>query len=346
MVNILQLSNKDIINIHRVRDTPSYRRLRPFELTTQRGWAIGLNSRNVADYMNLADVAAILNAAPTLNVTTASDYVSGNGQNNTDYRTKINNQVMKFQADTRFGTRPLSAPSDVRQIFNVISGDQGNSSDPVGNRHRCELDGGNVSFTGGTEIWLSYALKINPSDAPSPEMGILDVPGAFALCGQWHGNDVKTPPLSVNFKDGKIGIWTTSSALLDGVDGVLVERYRAAAKMTTGEWHYIVIRMITGDGTTGSQGTLQFYLDGTLVLDHSAGGALARIPIGYYLIGGNATYLNYGLYCADYEHPDVVAAGAGAVAAALAAVSELEYANVEYGTTNLFARVATPLAIT
>lgn len=333
MPNILQLSNKDIINIQQYSDG-SYWKLRPYELTTERGWAVSLNTKTAAKF---ASVAAILNAAPTLSVTPSSDYVSGAGQNNNAFYTKINGKKCLIYADKRFA-RSISAPSDVRQIFNVQAGDQGLVSDPALNRHRSELSASGVTYANTTDTWVSYAIKIN-------SMGILDISGAFSICGQWHGNDEKTPPLSVNFKDGKFGIWTTSSALLsDGTNGTLVERYRAAAKMTTGVWHYIVIRMITGDGTTGAQGTLQVYVDGVLVLDHSSGGALARIPLGYYLTGGFATYWNYGLYCADYLHPDVTAAGGSA--AALAAVSEIEYANMEWGTSSLFARVATPLAIT
>ncbi len=346
MVNILQLTNKDIINIQRIADIPAYRRLRPLELTTQRGWAVGLNAKNITDYTALSDIAAALNAAATLDVVTATDYVGGNGANNSKYWVKIDTRKMFFTCDTRY-QRSIQAPSDVRQVFNVISGDQGLASDPVNNRHRSELNGGDVTFTGGTELWLSSGLKVN-------SMGILNVPGAFAITGQWHGNDEKTPPLSFNFKDGKPGIWTTSSALLNGVNGVLVERWRASTAWVEDDQHYVVIRMKTGDETTA---ILQVWIDGVLVLSLGPGGVgggfadgVCEDGIGYYLIVGNATYFNYGLYCADYLHPDILQydidhPGAGASAAARAAVSEIEYANVEYGTTNLSDRILNPLPI-
>lgn len=328
MANILQLTNADVINCQWKSDG-SYWLLRPLELTTQRGWAVGLAAKTDPKY---ADIAAILNAGTTLAVTPSSDYVSLVG---TTYRVKVDSKIMTFACDKRYA-RSIQAPASNRIVFNILSGDQGLSSDPALDRHRTELSGSSQSFALGADTWYSCSFRIN-------DMGVLDCSGAFAICWQWHGNDSKVPPVSINFKDGKIGVWTTSSDALDGGgDGVIQEKYRAAAKMTTGVYHTIVLRVKTG---TTAAAILQLYIDGSLIKDYGPAGADGTIAVGYHATGGFTTYPNIGIYCADKNHPDVIAAGAAAQDAVEAAVTEVEYANVEYGTSSLFARVASPLPI-
>lgn len=330
MPDILQLTNADIINIQSKSDG-SYWMLRPYELTTQRGWAVGLAAKTDP---KLSDFAAILNAGTTLSVTPTTDYQGGIIAN-TSYRVKVDTKIFQFHCDKGF-TRSIQAPASNRIVFNILSGDQGLSSDPEFDRHRSELHGGLQSFALGADTWYSCSFRIN-------SMGVLDCSGAFAICWQWHGNDAKTPPVSINFQDGKIGIWTASSdSLSDGTNGTLITRYRAAAKMTTAVWHTIVMRVKTG---TTAAAILQFYVDGSLVADFGPTGADGTIAIGYHAIGGFNTYPNFGIYCADKNHPDVIAAGPAAQAAVEAAVTEVEYANVEFGTSTLFARVASPLPI-
>lgn len=320
MVQALILTSQDLLNAFWASRGSGYQ-LRPFEMNDGR-FAV---STNVLNDPRFSSISAILAGGSVEDITTAQ-YTGSLAAADAIYAPKINSKKMLPFAAAQWS---LSAPASNRQRIELRSGDQGNSGDPVGVRHRCELISSGNRFSDGATLWNSWAFKIH-------QYGGLDVPGNFTICGQYHATDLvfgRTPPFSVNFDDGRLQIWTTSSAALDGGgDGVLQTRYLGAGQLSTGVWHYLVTKHIFG-----SSGTLQMWLDGSQIIN------LTSTPFGYYGDASPSVYWQYGLYGGDYDHPNIIAAGTEDEMRE--AVSIVEYANMEWGTTDLTDRILNPLAI-
>lgn len=352
MTNVLRLTPAQVINCA-WKSEGSYWVLRPINMVDG-GFAVSLECLVDPKYM---EIWPILSQGTTVDITNWFTQYASQFEHHVryydgyEYKSRIDGKIVSVMSDKRY-QRCIQSPADNRRIFDIRSGDQGEQNDPVFNRHRCELTSGTTLYALGADTWYSCSFKIYSAPSGVP-MGILDIDGAYAITGQWHGNDAKTPPVSINFSLGRIGIWTTSSnALSDGSNGTLIQRYRAASKMTMDVYHTIVMRVKTGDQTTA---IIQLWIDGVLVLSMGPSGFADGVctgGIGYYALGaGFSSYFNYGVYCADKNHPDVLAwdvanpAGPSASNRVRDAITKIEYANEEWGTTSLLGRVTTPLPV-
>lgn len=258
----------------------------------------------------------------------------------TEYRHEVNAKSMLVRSDGK--SHSITAPASNQLDFELHFGDQGDQADPVGNRHRSELVA--VSpFSGTPTLWAAWAFKVR-------RMGVLALPGSFGVVGQWHGVDPgagRTPPFQFNIGEGKLRVYTSSSL------GELVLRYAGSVALVEEQWYQTVVQFIPG-----ASGTLKVYLDSVAICNFSPGGGNA-IPLGYYLDASPGYNFQGGLYKCDRLHPDLQAQIAlgnltqsqidlsdlvGNVPGGAVAGSSVRYANMEFGTTDLSARILTPIA--
>jgi hypothetical protein len=207
----------------------------------------------------------------------------------------------------------IPAPSVYR--FELHANDFASRVDSrLGNR-RSELISEGDRYGSGVTLWTSFSFVVGPSHGP------FDVARGHNIIHQWHSVDTaaegRSPVVDVELVDGKLEIVTRSDATDDnGVTEVV--RY-SATRPPDGVVHNMVI-----SGLLGQSGHVNVWLDGTQIVNTNA-------PIGYYNDDGGAralAYPHWGLYQSKTDAPTVI-----------------YHANLEWGTTDLSARVNTPLAV-
>lgn len=191
----------------------------------------------------------------------------------------------------------------------------------TGSVQRAELSPGGAAylpFTRGTTYWWAFSFRMTglpPSQAggwmnicqihQSPDGGDTEGPQPFGFYWQQSGRIVVDRRYDPNTT-------TTSNSYQTATTQV-------AAALTTDVWHNVVIRARMDNGAT-STGSLGFWFDGTTVVD------VNNVPFGYNDTAQN--YPKFGIY-----------RGLGS------GVNVCEYANMEIGTTDLTARITSPLPI-
>lgn len=184
--------------------------------------------------------------------------------------------------------------------------------------NRSEWAATNRSFPYGTDIWVSYSLRIEQ-----------DSSAVWAVFGQFHGRDDaayygapnidqpgRSPVLAVQVQGGQFIIASRSQEAADH-DGTPIESvHRYTTSFTFGEWHHIVL--CCRFARTGN-GHLRAWYDGASVFDDA-------IPLGYNDFHG--PWWQYGIY-----------------RQAVAETQVAEYANVEVDDADLSFRIADPLPV-
>ncbi|MFC6341989.1 heparin lyase I family protein [Nocardioides hankookensis] len=207
----------------------------------------------------------------------------------------------------------LSEPADNVFRYEIRANEPGTLTDlGLGNR-RCEL----VSFkengyTSGQTLWMSWSTVLGTQH---DGMFLTDLADRFGYVMQVHPPASKAPCVVVNYSQNLLRIMTSSDAEKVGADGVLKTRYSTAIPATGVVTNFVLAI------TFGSSGHLKAWVNGSSVYD-------ADIPIGYYTDGGILGYPQWGVYEKNWNTTEVVYT-----------------ANIEWGTADLSARAASPIAV-
>jgi hypothetical protein len=142
-------------------------------------------------------------------------------------------------------------------------------------------------------------------------------PGAEYRCdwnaiNQMHGTKVRA--FHVHFKEGKLIIYSEYNG--PGSGAAITTRYNGP--LSRNMWHNIVFHL--RESASDNNGRLEFWSDGKKIVDFTG-------PIG---AAGNQAYWKFGIY-----------RGYGPIATPFA----IQFANMEVGTSDLTARIASPLPI-
>jgi hypothetical protein len=187
--------------------------------------------------------------------------------------------------------------------FEVRTDDQWDEDRSSGERkERSEFDGYKTVWTSGMDVWSAYSFLVEPGPRYHSD---------WSCIGQMHaaGRDVK--PLHIHFNDEKLSVFTEKA-----VGARVAASLQYTAPLSRNDWHHVVFHVRQDPSTNGR---LEFWLDGSKVIDYSGG------------LGSNANYYwKFGIY-----------RGYGPIAAPLA----VRYANMEIGAADLSARIATPLPV-
>lgn len=183
------------------------------------------------------------------------------------------------------------------------------SIDRSRNRRRVELlQYSPDGYQPGDTVWSSWSTIITDQRAGFDQ-------GATTIFHQWHANPSSAhgaPILDFTLTGGVFYINSRSSAS----SGATQNRYMATAPAANEITNFVV------SGLLGSSGHLTVWMNGAQIYD-------GAIPLGYY--SESLPYmarLQYGIYMDNVHSADV-----------------LYHANIEFGTTDLSARVATPLPL-
>lgn len=199
--------------------------------------------------------------------------------------------------------------------FEIHRGESGYSGDAANGNRRAELVAGATSadrYGSGETLWVSFSFVVGPAHAT------FDTGGTLQLLHQWHSVDsgtARSPVLGVSVDGGNLRVYTRSDST-----GSTAQNHYTVARPTDGVVHNVVI-----SGLLGASGHLNVWLDGAQVVN-------VNTPIGYYNDDAGArdlAYTHFGMYQNNSVDPTVVF-----------------IANPEWGTTDLSARVASPLAVT
>jgi hypothetical protein len=219
----------------------------------------------------------------------------------------------------------LTMPATEVFRFEVQTNDWADVYDSTNVKRRSELvlvDGDELGVGGGGTVWSAFCLILG--DHPGLSQVTSDPQG---FVHQWHSVDTnvgRSPGLCVDVSNNAMTIQTRSSAALGGAsgfNGVPVTRYSTSVP-AKGTKTYFVLQT-----TFGQTGHLNAWVNGAQVANVNA-------PIGYYddlTDGSGRTVLGYptwGLYAKNQPVTDIV-----------------YIANPEWGTTDLSARIASPLAV-
>lgn len=193
--------------------------------------------------------------------------------------------------------------------FEVRNGDQWASDSSSVNR--AELDGFPAEYPKAVTLWGAYSFAIEPGAAGSPD----------AYIGQLHqtaeaGYTALDPPLAFHLVGTTLKIDTrTDNGTPPAGNPSAVTRYSFTP--TRGRWYNVVFKIKIDPAGTG---LLSVWIDGTQVVN------LTGIATGYNAVGN---YWKEGVY-----------RNAESVTFAI------RFANVEFGTTDLTARITAPKALT
>lgn len=224
----------------------------------------------------------------------------------------VDGKLMHIAADTK--PHSVQKPYANTFRFEMQQGDGAQLGDPIGVRHRAEIVSIADRAPRDTVIWQAWSTRI-AIDAGMKVIG----PTLFCLPMQWHSVDTvffRSPILVLNYGQNVRTVETRSSAALDG-DGNGIGQVRYSSDLPpVGQWEHYVAKF-----TMGASGHLSFWINGASVYS-------GDIPLAYYADEGDLAYLQWGLYGSD-----------------IAQSSAVYTANMEWGTTDLTARIASPLAV-
>lgn len=223
---------------------------------------------------------------------------------------------LDYQAQCAAGSRHSLNQISSYQRFEVRSGDVHILD--TAEKERCEVyvrDGTVRAIPFDTDLWLSFAIRIPGFAEFPPASG-----STWCDCAQIHstaspnpGDVALSPPWTQNFAGGVLSVETRafSSSPVTSNPGPVVRYSDASFPRDT--WVNFVYKL----NFDPSAGHMTIYRNGSSVYD-------SAIPLGY--DQPDAGYLKYGVYRSAYSQTTVV-----------------EYANFECGTSDLSARVSTPL---
>lgn len=196
--------------------------------------------------------------------------------------------------------------------FELRQGDQGDKEDNPSRLHRCEVVSISVPPR-NSSVWQAYSVML--------EAGNPFTTNGQCYINQWHGYDEdvgygRSPPLCFDYGNNQFRIISRSDASIDPgtLSGNDVVQYTGASP-TRGVYTNFVI-----NAKFESAGFLKVWMNGTQIVNYTG-------PIGYYN-DTNGTYVQFGVYAR--QAPDTPVP---------------RIANPEWGTTDLSARISSPLPI-
>jgi hypothetical protein len=173
----------------------------------------------------------------------------------------------------------------------------------------------------GQDVWASFALFIPSGQAPAP--------GQWMVLGQFHQSEDSTdipgvsPPFAQYFDGGVFSIQTigtgTNPTTPVGLDAFAKTQY-SDANFPRDRWVRIVHKLRFGQNGIGS---IQTWIDGAQVVN------APTTPLGFNDAAG--PYFKFGVY--------------RKISATDPTTFSVSYANVEVGTTDLSARISSPLPV-
>ncbi len=211
----------------------------------------------------------------------------------------------------------FSIPAANTYRFECRHDEFGWSGDAPNNRHN-ELIADLNTYGPGDTLWTSFAFVVGPDHAPLDYSDYVGTDILHNTIFQWHsvpGAVNTSPVLTVELWQGNLEIWTRSDAVTTGPNNGKQVRY-TTTRPTDGTPHYVVLQ-----GTLGETGHLNAWIDGVQVVD-------VDCPIGYYSTPGEICYVDWGIYQNNFDAPTI-----------------MFHANMEWGETDLSARVASPLTV-
>lgn len=202
--------------------------------------------------------------------------------------------------------------------FETRSGDFGYSGDGANNNRRSEMVASGFTYGAGETLWVSFSFVVGPDHVPFDPAGAVN--GQHNIIHQWHSVDTtnsRSPVCNIELNSGNLEVNTRSDSTGSGPTNKVV--HYNSARPTDGTPHSVVI-----SGLLGQSGHLNVWLDGAQILNLDT-------PIGYYNDDAGArdlAYPHWGIYQKNVDDPAVV-----------------YHANIEWGTTDLSARIAAPLTV-
>lgn len=180
-----------------------------------------------------------------------------------------------------------------------------------GNRRSEIVSDVNSGWSAGQTMWQSWATILGPH----PGLLLTDISQRFGYIMQVHSGLGTRPPIFVvNFAQNAMRIYTCSDATAPAFS--LQERYVGAIPARGA-----ITQFVTAV-TPGESGHLSVWMNGTQIVD-------TDLPLGYYNTQtGPLAHPQWGIYTRNWNTTDVV-----------------YQANIEWGSTSLAARIATPLAV-
>lgn len=235
------------------------------------------------------------------------------------------------KSNTQVGS---AQPSSIRTAldrnftnFTLVQGDVAPRDNAVDQRRaeiRSELPLGPYS----TPIWTSFSIRLNKQ-----------MQRGFCITGQWHCSTDKgdhqhySPDLSLVLAKHPTGTWAQVTARSDGGVADYSSRSKpptliennigAPTPLETGAWYHVVI---SSTFSRSGGGSVRWWLNGVEISDPNA-----QIPVGYSRVEGLG--FMYGAYTSGTN---------GDVADPETNKVDLDYANVEFGTGDLSARITRP----
>lgn len=177
-------------------------------------------------------------------------------------------------------------------------------------RRRSELVSKTPAYYSSDTLWASFSMVI--ADGATFDVGY----GDYTTLYQWHHpTDIGDGPvMTIEVNNGNLEVVTRS-------DDDNPDRDRVVHYSETRHEDGVVADFVIS-GLLGSGGHLNVWLDGSQIVDDDCG-------IGYYTEGGSGLAVpHWGIYQDNVSDPAVVF-----------------FANMEWGTADLSARVSTPLSV-
>ena len=222
----------------------------------------------------------------------------------------IGGEVLRLANATQPYALTVPAPGLYR--FEVHANDWGDPvNDPAHATRRCELVSNLTTYSAGQTLWESWSTVIGAQHAG------FERPNNLGIIHQWHSVDtdtVRSPVLVVAVVDSQLVIATRSDATGSTPQTV----YTAPAPAPGTVMNFVVC------GLLGAAGQLKVWLNGAQIVD-------VATPIGYYHDDDGAralAYPHWGAYMTNLHTVDVVF-----------------HANLEWGTSDLSARIAAPVGV-
>lgn len=260
--------------------------------------------------------ATLTDAAHTAVASTLSAATSGTATLlDVDDRIYVDGKEMRIS--TARESWAITEPSAGVFRHEIRANSYGSGTDSPNKTRRSEIiaAGSGYAFSSGETVWASW------SSISGDHPGTDNASTTLGLIHQWHSVDTtvaRGPVIGVDISAGTLTIITRSDAELTGSDGTKKVRYS-----TTVPAKGVVTNFVL-QATLGQSGHLTAWINGSQVYD-------AAIPIGYYNDDAGAralAYPHWGIYTANLNTTDV-----------------MYHANIEWGTTDLTARIASPLSV-
>lgn len=227
-----------------------------------------------------------------------------------DFRIDQGGQPMYLSAGNVGHAFGIPAPNVYR--FELRQDESGYGGDPANGNRRAELVSAGERYSAGQTIWESWSMVIGTQRAG------FGTPDNLGIVHQWHSVDTTTsrsPIFGIGLTGGMLNVYTRSD-----LHGATRDDHYTTPAPASG----VVLNFVVA-GKLGASGHLNVWINGIQVVN-------VDTPIGYYNDDAGAralAYPHWGMYMRNAP-----------------TVNVLFHANVEWGTSDLSARIATPLAVT